>query len=878
MSTQARRFHGLVAAALAIAAGAIPVQAQRIIAVTQTRNAQGDAFQLQASSLDFKTGAVLPGGRVLPGTVLTGPMVLDQDRTGIHVTTGQPWRGGRFDAPQQSATLTSFRGAPFDVWPGAGAPGAPGWREHAVGVFRDDLTLSYLLVTAGLRREDGAWRGQLLARPWPPEGTPDRVQAEGGAIPLAIAPRFTLALHGGRTLAIGAAGNDDPAMLQTARVTGMAAEAPVPFTSGTHPDTLHDLRGAWLSADARQVFILFSSLALAEPASWLYALDATSLRAAGPPLELPGVAAGDASCFAADLRGVWVATRAPGTDFARITRIEPDGGGVPGVIRSVSLVGVRASVVLAAEPARGNLIVAAGPRVEFWPGGLRADNSHLYDAPVTIIQWTAFGPVLGEGNRLHRVALPSCAPEATVAMRHGWVVGAVWLPEEILPAPDADADGLEDALERRLQTRPDHPDSDGDGIPDGSDPHPNAPSPRLSVSPEVVFPHTAVGRQLRALRIESAGDPDAQWEIHLDDGALPWLRVHPRTSRGTGYAYLGVDPERFDPAGITSGHLTVTLTGRAKGNRPGYTAAYSPATVLVRVDPPRSTLPRMLWIWPATGDARGVRDAEDPRGLGALVDLAAGYPCYFAIAEHFGPVSEPLDAFSIVAISARAAAEGVLTQKALFDYLSGGGAVLFLGEHLAGDHFRDLGAWLGPLGVDVPMDSPLQGAFPAAGEAELLGHWRDFPMRNGSGFVLAEDAGVSVPGPPGRHVFIARDHGYGRIALLASPAPLETRALDAPDNRAFALDLLYWLSRAGYAVEDRDGDGLPDAVEDRNGNGAVDPGETDWLNPDTDGDGLPDGAEDTNRNGRVDPGETDPRNPDTDGDGTPDGADTAPLG
>jgi len=78
-------------------------------------------------------------------------------------------------------------------------------------------------------------------------------------------------------------------------------------------------------------------------------------------------------------------------------------------------------------------------------------------------------------------------------------------------------------------------------------------------------------------------------------------------------------------------------------------------------------------------------------------------------------------------------------------------------------------------------------------------------------------------------------------------------------------------------VEDQDGDGLPDRTEDPSNVEAVDPGETNPLDPDTDNDGLPDGIEDRNLNGKVDDGETDPRNVDSDADGIYDGADTAPC-
>jgi hypothetical protein len=57
---------------------------------------------------------------------------------------------------------------------------------------------------------------------------------------------------------------------------------------------------------------------------------------------------------------------------------------------------------------------------------------------------------------------------------------------------------------------------------------------------------------------------------------------------------------------------------------------------------------------------------------------------------------------------------------------------------------------------------------------------------------------------------------------------------------------------------DTDNDGLEDGVEDANKNGEVDLGETNPLIADTDSDGIRDGIEDSNRNGQVDPGESDP--------------------
>ncbi|MBI1223720.1 MAG: hypothetical protein GC192_00670 [Bacteroidetes bacterium] len=61
--------------------------------------------------------------------------------------------------------------------------------------------------------------------------------------------------------------------------------------------------------------------------------------------------------------------------------------------------------------------------------------------------------------------------------------------------------------------------------------------------------------------------------------------------------------------------------------------------------------------------------------------------------------------------------------------------------------------------------------------------------------------------------------------------------------------------------DDTDDDGIKDGVEDANHNGNRELTETDPLNPNTDGDSLSDGDEDINHNGSIDPGESDPLDP-----------------
>jgi len=80
-----------------------------------------------------------------------------------------------------------------------------------------------------------------------------------------------------------------------------------------------------------------------------------------------------------------------------------------------------------------------------------------------------------------------------------------------------------------------------------------------------------------------------------------------------------------------------------------------------------------------------------------------------------------------------------------------------------------------------------------------------------------------------------------------------------PDNVETGGDGIY---NAGIDTNplsaDTDNDGLTDGIEDANKNGQVDAGETNPLKADTDGDGLSDGAEDLNKNGILDIGESNP--------------------
>ncbi len=888
MNRRMRLLSGWILVLLA-GVGWIPcASGQRLVVVSQTRNALGEACRLRLHSVDLDLKTVQPGALPLSGTHLAAPLVLDRQQKGILVSSGPPWSETHTEAPIPQTALASFRGAPLAPWPEADNQTAPGWREWTIEVAEDRRTLSNLLVTARVKTDARrTWRGALATRPWPPEGLPKRTQAAGTVLPLPLMPCYVLSVEATKYIVLGADATEESVVILPVDLANKTVGAPVPFPSTPHTINVTALRGAVLDTQRHRLWILFSALVLGgdgvQPTSWLHALDSDTLEFSGPPLELPGVGIADEQPLALDQSGqCWVATRVPGSDFAYITQARLATNSLaPEQRQHWALVGIENRLRVIPEPNGDDIMISHDHWVEYWPLGERKGHQNSWNSPVAAVRWTENGVVVAEGNRIHRITLPDCTAESTVPLQSGWVIDFRNLPADTLPTPDADGDGLNDTDERKQQSNPENPDSDGDGIPDARDPHPNAPSPRLDAPADMVFPYTAVGRQLRVLRLEGHGAPDGQWGITFDNDAMPWLRMHFLTSQNTGYAYMGVDPERFDPSGVVAGTITVTLVGKRKGNRPGYRAAGSPATIQVRVAPPRDPLPTILWLWPESSD-----EIHPDPALSALRSVLANAPWYFSHVSRYGPVSETLAPYSIIILGAQAAAEGSLTQKALLDYVNEGGAVLFLGAHLEGEHYRDLSEWLHPLDIHVDMGTPVSGRFQARSRDGLLRHWSNYAFTNGCRIIdrRTGTSTVRVPGDEDNQVvFAARSHGYGRIALLAAPTPLGNESLAQNENRAFALDLFYWLSRAGYDVPDRDGDGLPDNVEDTNGDGAVNRTddqliETDGLNPDTDGDGIPDGLEDTNRNGVVDPGESDPRKADTDGDGTFDGADATPTG
>ena len=365
-------------------------------------------------------------------------------------------------------------------------------------------------------------------------------------------------------------------------------------------------------------------------------------------------------------------------------------------------------------------------------------------------------------------------------------------------------------------------------------------------------------------------EAEVRWRITIDESA-PWIGVHPREGVAPGVACFVVYPGIYDAAASSFVSTRVMVELFSSDSE----ATRLSREIELRVLPDPKRLQRILWVWPGVEGAVPVRDRTDPYRMRALADKLAAPPLYFSQDEAWGPIQEPLGAYTVVVVSADAASYGAVTRQALLDYVVSGGGLLVFAEH-SSEVEAPATNWLDPVGIHVNPAIAVNGQFAASGGVELGRYWDNFDVRGGALLQVSSSDSI-VAGNAETTVLAAAQYGQGRVAVLASKTPLTTAALESTAHWKFAGELFRWLARARLEVIDADGDGLPDGVEDRNGNQAVDPGETNRLKRDSDGDGVPDDLEDLNRNGWADEGESSAVNADSDGDGLFDGADPGPI-
>lgn len=854
---------------------------QRLLVTTTALSATRESARVYVQSVDMGSGLV-PEVEPLPGRVPLSSLLLSPTFPAVaFLSTGNP----RADEVRGTVSgwpcISVVNAAPFQRLSHA-ALVSP-WNLSAIGLWPGMTTEEITVVFLGSRRDErGEWQWRIETRTTSADrafGIPTTAESEwvvpGEPVWAMVIPetkRTAVLCRGIR----GESASFCVVDATQAQASPLVQAIPdVGGTFGTNPV------GFAIGTGASHLFVFTSGYSLDRPSgdilTWVYALDIATLAECGAPLELPGtlnMTDDPVRCVGPD--ACWIATRPLGADFAYATLVRAERTGIVQDAQ-VSVVGASTAIRLAIEPVGTSVAAAFGNRLERWENGRRTAFAQTYDAPIGELEWTPEGLFVGEAGVLHQVDPLTLESIASIQLQSGWINDLAVVPAWLLPAPDADADGLPDPREIATGTSPTTPDTDGDGITDGVDPEPLEPSPRLRLPAAVAFHSRGVGREIKGLMVDSAHARRSSWRLEFADAQVPWLMASPRSGPVPYPVYMGVVPSRYRPDGPAFG----TLTFRMAGIAPDTEAAGSPCSIQVYVVPEeRTDTRRILWVWSHDSSVRSFRDSSDPMRLRDLAELLAAPPLYFAHREIRRPFDQPLDPYSVVVLTAEAAAQGSIAGAALMDYVLHGGAILLLGDHLSSESASLVAPWLSPAGIRVDASVLVEGSFKTMRERTLCREWEEKPIRQGCGVYVDDAPSILVPGKePHQAVFAAMTYGHGRIAVLASSSPLESDRPRAPAGRRFATDLFQWLSGAtrGAQDQDTDGDELPDETEDRNGNGKTDPGETNYLNPDTDGDGLPDGVEDANLNGRVDEGETSPLNPDSDGDGVMDGADATPL-
>ncbi|GMV99888.1 MAG: hypothetical protein AMXMBFR84_10270 [Candidatus Hydrogenedentota bacterium] len=777
---------------------------------------------LRADSSGLQDDPVL-----LPGTLLTCPPVSDAEH--FIYSTRKPWPLHADTAPMEYSFISTISARPLRTVAPLNDTVGDGWILRCGSlippVVPDRAPAALLLHTRETETGNRFAFAELRSYGSVPHDDPTRWLLPG----MPVGAAYVAGLGKVAILCEGVSG--DPPFLYVRDVTGpqeppayypisdaVQRKRPIAIQAAPNGDRVYVLVSGYQEGTSHEAWCH-----VYDPQTWAFAAEAVPVAGSATPADPSLLALAGGIC--------WINTYSPVAGFGHLTRIRLDGlTALKEVEQSFSGVGMPLSL---AVHSGGSVAVGAGKRLEIWRSGFPQSSASMsFEGHVRALAWESESLLVGEGNRVHRIDPETRAIGSTATFQQGVVT-------RLLPFST------------------------------GKVPEMSLPASRAVVPPVMAFRGEAAGREMRALRIAASNGGSVAWDAQFDREAMPWLRAFPLRGSTPGLCYLGIDPTLYGPGDSVSGVLKVNVADPISGP-----LGESPARVIVDVVPARQGPRRIFWILGGTDDD-SLRGPNDPYRLKALVDRLSGPPFHFSHHLIRGTVMEPLDKAAVVVINAAAAARGMVTRAAVLDYVSRGGALLFLNAQLNEEGVRDITHWIGPSGVYLENAVSADGIFPSHGEHPLSRMWQNFHV---TGAGLRADGHVrALAGDERATVLAVAHYDAGRIAAMAGATPIESDAMAHLANQRFASALFSWLAKAGGEVSDLDGDGLSDAVEDQNGNGLVDSGETDKLNPDTDGDGIADGVEDRNRNGVVDEGETSPINADSDADGTLDGADEAPL-
>ncbi len=557
------------------------------------------------------------------------------------------------------------------------------------------------------------------------------------------------------------------------------------------------------------------------------------------PISIPGNLVGSRDAVLRSQSGLfWVVTETSSVASATATLVEV---GDELAIRSViTLPSATISFAATRSITGDSTIFACGSMLQKWSDFGQRLGSHRFDAAVTSLVWCDERLLVGEGNRVHRVAAESLIPERTVNIFSGHVAAMGGIPSPLVDLGD----------------------SDGDRVFDPIDPDTTVGTPAIEAPRRVWLRQEAAGNEVRAVGLElSFALRGYRYEVIRGGRGADGFRVYPLEGAMPGTLNLALDPGYVRQRSWDNRIARISVALFAAGE----SDPVDEVDIEIAVRPAPLVAHRMLLV-----SAGGTDD------FASFASFLRAAPRYYSVSVKTNPDPESLSGYDVLLVSLDAVINGRIPRTYLERFAADGGGLLLFASSLLTQRVSDADEWLAPFRIRVRPLLESLGSF--EGECAWCGVWTRAGL--GEGILATVELPGEVlfgPGPASREgPLIRAPFGLGRLVFAGSDGLLNASETNFEIRNAL-LDAIHWLARTRAEVEDRDGDRLADVVEDRNGNGQVDSGETDPQNPDCDGDMLSDGHEDSNGNGRVDPGETDPLDPDTDRDRISDGADTVPY-